>query len=363
MNFRPAPALILMFAAASLSGCYMIADPDRKIVATYQGEEIQRGDLRDIIREMPDEERPLIQSRDDLLDTLNHHLNSLILAAEARELRIDEKITVDRAQARAIYLTKHPEYATIEHATDPTGIGISKAELIALQAEMGFGIDDIEAELYQVAALDYLTQEYVRTEKPKISDADFEKAYEENRDALMTLEVVEFYGVRFPIAPGAQEEAIRARKSIDDGVPFDSVLERYLNINQQLGISAALENNPTNPKFVRFWHTVTGAKPGDIFGPVYLESYDQLVQGPDGQPVAQPQPQAWVVIKIDKVHPARQKTLEEAKAELAMPILRDKVMDKLRQQYGVEVFPEELWRPEGYGNQFQGQMIKTKADE
>ena len=361
MKFRHFTALIVLIA--SMSGCYMVADPDRKIIAKFGDEEISRGDLKEIIGNLPDEQKPLIQSRSDLLDFLNSHLEGRIKETEARELRIDGKIEVDRNQARAIYLARHPEYAPIENATDPTGIGISKGELIALQAEMAFGIDDIEAILYQDAAFEYLVQQYIQQERPQISDADFESAYAKHKNSLMTFETIEFYGMRFPEAPGARQEAVKARKRIADGEEFDAVLESYLNISEQLGISAALENNPTNPKFAQFWYTVTGAQEGDIFGPVHLEAYDQLITGPDGRPVAQRQPEAWAVIKVVKAHAPRQKTLDESKQDLAMPILREQVMAQLREQYGVEVYPDELPRPEGYGDQFKNQMIKTRIGE
>lgn len=361
MLLRHAAALLMI--SLICPGCFMIADPNRKVVATFEGEPIRREDLKQVIREMPDDERPLIQSREVLLDTLNDYLNTRIKAAEARILRIDDKLEVDREQARQIYMAKHPEYRTIENATDPTGIGISKSDLIALQADMEFGIDEEMQKLYQEAALEYRTQEYIEAERPKITDEEFEAEYERSKESLKTFEVIDFIGIRFPVAPGAQQEAVKARKRIDDGESFDNVLESYLEINPNFGVRAAFENNPAKTQFVQFWYRVTGAKQGDILGPVYLPEHDQVRETADGQLQSVRQPNAYVVLQVIESIPARTKTLEEAKPDLAVPILRDRVMEQLRAEYGVEVFPDELWRPEGYGDQYKNSMIKTSVEE
>lgn len=355
--------LITITLAINGVGCGAIADPDRRIIATFDGENIRRGDLRDVIRDMSDEERPLIQSREVLLETLNNHLNQRVLIAEARELRIDRLITVDREQARQIYFAKHPEFINVERMTDPSVMGITQNDLIALQAELEFGIDDEEELLYQAAAFEYRLQEYITTANPKIEEYQFQDAYNEQKDSLFTFELVDFIGIRFPLGPGAQQEAIKARKRIDDGESFDSVLEGYMRINPDFGARAAFENNPAKPRFMQFWYGVTGSKKGDLIGPVFLPSHEQVRQAADGSMERNQMSDAWVILEVLDSQPPRQKTLEESKQDLIAPILRDRVMEQLRDAYGIEVFPDELWRPEGYGDQFKDSMIQTSVGQ
>ncbi|MFP6583803.1 MAG: hypothetical protein VCD00_14785 [Candidatus Hydrogenedentota bacterium] len=360
------PGIILVIVMSgwlviTVGGCGAIADPDRKVIANFEGEKFRRGDLRDVIREMSDEDRPLIQTRDDLVETLNDHLNKQILIMEARELRIEEKLEVSREHARRIYFAKHPEYVNVEKMTDPSVMGISQNDLMALQAELEFGIDDEMELLFQAAAFEYRVQHFIETAKPKIEEWEFEDEYDARKESLFTFETVDFIGIRFPLGPGAQKEAVKARGRIDAGEPFQDVLRKYLALSPDFGIRAAFDNNPTKMRFVQFWYGVTGSKKGDLVGPVFLPSHDQMRPGPDGRMEVKQETDSWVVLEVIDSEAPRQKSLEESKQELVMPILRRRVMDELRASYGVEIFPEELWRPEGYGNQFKDSMIETSV--
>lgn len=356
-----AMTVLIAFTAALSGGCGRIADPDRRVVAEIEGKEIRRSDLKKIIREMSDEERPLIQSQDDLLNTLNEYINDRIRGDLAKQLRLDKKISVPREQARALYFAKHPEYVNVDQMTDPSTMGIGQSELVALQAEMEFGIDDELEVLYREAALQYQIKEYVESGSATIGDEEFQSLYERHKDKLFTLEYIDFIGIRFPNVPGAQEEAVKARKRIADGETFTQVLQSYLDVNAQFGIRASFENDPMTPRFRQFWYTVTGCAVGDILGPVFLPSYDQITQGPNGDDVFQSQPEAWVVLEVLEHRDPRQKTLEESKNDLAGPIIAEQVTNAMRESYQVVVYPEELWRPEGFGNQFKDSVIRTKA--
>ena len=265
-----------------------------------------------------------------------------------------------REQARAIYFAKNPEFVDIDGMTDPSVMNISQGELAALQAEMEFGIDDELEILYREAAFQYRIQEYIDSGAAKIEPDEFAAEYERQKKSLVTFELVDFIGIRIPNARGAQQEAAKARRRVDDGESFDDVLQSYMKINGEFGMRAAFENNPSKPRFQRFWYSVTGCKKGDILGPVFLSSYEEVGMGPDGKETSRSQPDAWVVLEVLEHRAPREKTLEEAREDLMIPILARKVIDKMRSEYGVVVYPEGLWRPEGYGDQFKGSMIRTK---
>ncbi len=70
-------------------------------------------------------------------------------------------------------------------------------------------------------------------------------------------------------------------------------------------------------------------------------------------------PAAFLVLEVIAHEPERQKTLEEATNELATAILRHKVMERLRAEHGVQVYPENLPNPAGYGDQYKEYVIDT----
>jgi hypothetical protein len=350
-------AVGLIFASG---GCGRIADPNRKVIAEFSGEKMRRSDLKKIIREMSDEERPLIQSRDDLIDTLNRHINESIKAEVAKGLRLEKKITVHRDQARAIYFAQNPEFVNVASVVDPSVMDLSEIELVALQAEMEFGIDDVEEILYREAGFQYRIQEYIESGGATIDPVEFAAEYELLKKSLVTFELIDFIGIRFPNARGAQEEAQKARERIDAGERFDDVLQSYMAINGEFGMRSAFENNPSQPRFRRFWYSVTGCATGDILGPVFLSSYEQVELDAAGNEVTQRQPDSWVVLEVLEHRAPRLKTIDESREQLMMPILARKVMENMREEFGVVVYPEGLWRPEGYGGQFEDSMIRTK---
>lgn len=366
-NSKPVARLVAGIVSAltvtilvSSGGCGRIADPNRQVIANFSDETLRRSDLKKIIREMTDEERPLIQTRDDLLDTLNHYINESIKSDVAKELRLAKKINVPREQARAIYFAKNPEFVGVASVVDPSVMDITQNELVALQAEMEFGIDDEMEILYREAGIQYRIQEYIASGEAEIDPEEFSVEYELRKKSLVTFELIDFIGIRFPNARGAQEEARKARGRIDAGESFDDVLQSYMKANEQFGMRAAFENNPAQPRFQRFWYSVTGCEKGNILGPVFLASYEQVGMDEEGNEITRKQPDAWVVLEVLGHRAPRFKTLDESREQLMMPILARKVMDNMRDEFGVVVYPDGLWRPEGFGDQFKGSMIRTK---
>jgi PPIC-type PPIASE domain len=350
---------VLLGSAAVLAGCSKLADPNQIIIAKYQGENIRRADIKRVLREMTDEERPLIQSRDDLLKALNDYLDTRIKADVASKLKSAGAIEVPRDLAKQVYYSKHPEFINLDKVDDPSAMNVTEVGLAALQAEVEFGIDDELAKLYEEAAIQYKVSEYIQNRRGIISESELRNEYEVRKDALVQFELIEFDAMRFPAA--AQAAAVRRR--IDAGEDFTTLLEAMYAADPNSVQRSAFENNPANPKFRQFWYTVTGCKKGDIFGPLPLPEHDAMQPGPDGKPVRKRMPPAYVVLQIQNEVPARPKTFEEAQQELVIPIVYRRVMDALRKEYGIEIYEDKLYRPEGYGDQYKNAIIKTNIAE
>ena len=355
--------IFLCTLMVAVSGCGMLTDQDRKVVAEVHGEEITRADIRKLLRDMTDEERPIIQTQEDLLNTVNKHLNSVVLSDIANQLRSEGKIELSRDLGKEAYLKKFPEFRGLETLVESGTSEFTQGQIEAMKAQVAFGVDDEMEKLYQEAALTYTVKEYIKANKPKIPEEDFAAEYERVKESYKTYEYIAFTALRIPNQKGAQEECIKARQRILDGESFDAILSEYLAIDRQFGMRSAFENNPSKTQFTQFWHKVTGCKVGDIIGPLYLPSHDQVRKRPDGSYENFEAPASWLVLEVEEHRDPTQKTLEEAKPDMAMSLLRQQVLDSLRDDHGVKVYPEALWRPEGYGDQFKDSMINIPQQQ
>ena len=344
----------------AVSGCGLITDKDRLQVATYRGEPISRGDLLKLIREMPDEDRPLIQTRADLLRTLNKYINDLIKEELSKELTKENRIQVSRDLARQAYFQKHPESLSVYQIHVPEDLGMTEGDVAAMKADIEFKIDDEVEVLLREAALQYKIQEAIKARAVTIEPEDFEREYMLREKELIQFESIDFIAFQFPTqAQNAVQEASRARQRMDAGESFDAVLESYVSDNPEMGMRSFLQNDPTSEKFRPFWDIVTGCSVGDIIGPILLPPYDRAIPRQDGSFESRSMPAALLVLEVLEHTPQGNLSLEDARAEMAATILSRKLLEMLRAERGVEVFPENLPRPEGYGDQYKDQMIKT----
>ncbi len=352
---------VILAAAALLSpGCGFIADKDRIVVAKMDGQNITRGDLAKLLRDMPDDERPLIQNKGDLLRALNAHIDAKIKAELAAKLHSEGKIDVDREVARASYLQKHPEFATAYLVQDPSQLGMTAGDIEAVKASVEFGIDDEVELLMREEAVAFKMHEAVDTKALSLTADDIRREYEARKPTLVKHEDIEFIAMVFPVeAPDAIDQAARARQRLDNGEKFDDVLSELMRTDPNAGINSALENNPASEKFRAFWQTAHGAKVGQILGPVVLPEHEEFRPGQDGKLVARRMPAAYVVFEVLAHEPQRLKTFEEAAQEVGTELLRKFVMDQLRAQHGVEVYEDKLPDPAGFGDQYKDSMIDT----
>lgn len=352
-----AVGLVLLVAG---SGCGWIADKNRIIVANIDDEPIRRGDLKRILREMSDAERPLVQNRGDLLRALNKYIDDRIKSDLVAELRAEKKISVPREVAKESYLQKHPEDRNIFAIQDPAALDLSQAGLEAVKAGVEFKIDDEEELLLREQAIMYRVQEALRAGTLIITDDEFEQEYSFRKDDLKNFEQIEFLGIRFPTTlPDATAEAAAARRLIDQGQSFDRVAEFYASRDPAFVLRSGFENNPASDKFRTFWSQVSGCKKGQILGPVYLPYHELVRLAEDGTPQSIPMPGAHFVFEVLEHTPESRKTLEQAKPDLAPAILYRKIVERMRRERGVAIYEDKLPDPSGLGDQFKDSFIKT----
>lgn len=348
--------------ALLLPACGWLADKDRIVIAKVDGQPIRRGDLKRLLRDMSDEERPLIQNKGDLLRTLNRHIDTRIRAAEVEELRGQDAIQVDRELARRIYFAKNPEYAKIFAIQDPSVLDLTEGDLVALRADVEFGIDEEEERLLREQAVAYRAQEALAAGALTIGEEEFQVEYAFRKGGLMNFEMIEFIAVSFPRSMfDATSRAADIRRRADAGESFREIAEGIAKEDPEFVLRTTFQNNPSKQKFRTFWNTAAGAEKGDILGPLFLPDYELVaIPSPGAPEQVVRRPAAYVVLQVLAHVPETPKTLEQAKPDLAPIILMGKMMERLRVQHGVEVYEDKLWNPAGFGDQFKDYLIRTE---
>jgi hypothetical protein len=338
-----------------LPSCGKLADTDQFIIAKYQDEVIRRADLKEALRDMSDEDRPLIQNREDVLNALNKLINDKIKDDLAKTLRKEDKITVDRSEARIVYFKKFPEYENVYRITDPSQMDFSERHLKAMKAEVEFGIDEEVDILYRDEAHRFYTKELVSNGTITVTQEELDAEYQIYRNELKTYEIVSFDAMVF----GDIEAAAAIRTRIQEGESFNQVFNEMRSKTPQLAIGRAFQNNPDQIQFRQFWHTVGGSGKGDIFGPLILPEHDVVGQTDDGRTASQKFPASFIVLEVVDRQEPREKTVDEAGIQLTAKLLLEKSMITLRDEYGVEVYEDKLYRPEGFGDQYKDSIIQT----
>lgn len=355
---------IVCALVALLFGGSLIADKDRIVIARFENETITRGDFKDYLSELPDEERPLIQTLNNALDALNFWINDRIKGEIAKTLSAEGKIQVSRDIAREQYFEKHPEFRNAYQLADPTPLGLSQSELAAIQYEIEAGTDEEVERLLREEALRYTIQQAVQNRTISITPDEIRNEYEARKNELVRYEFIEFFGLQFPLEmPQWATLSGEARRRIDSGESFNDVVSSFVSQNPGFGLPrSGLQNDPNIERFKSFWATAHGAQKGQIIGPVLLPAHDEYVADPQtGQPVKRTRPAAQVLIEILNSEPQRLKTLEEAVNEVATTLATQKVIAQLRAERGVEVYPEKMENPGGVGDQYKDIMIDTGA--
>lgn len=349
-----------------VTGCGMIADKDRIVIATLDGNNITRGDFAEILRKMTDEDRPFIQNKADFLDALNDYIDDRIKSSLSEKLQKERKISISREVSSAVYFESFPEYRQIYEGRGAgeslvETMGVSEGELVALRAEIEFGIDDVENKLLREEALRYTVDEAVREGSLEILDEEFQRAFEASGTGLKRLEMIEFQAILIPEKqPEALREAGDIRRRLDAGESFELIAEKYRSKNPASILEATLQNDSESMKFRAIWEAVSSRGERDIVGPVFLPSFEQVRGGSAGRTQSTAMPNSYIVIKILSHTPESEMTWQEARSDLRPGLRARKMLDRLRDERGVEVFEKHLPDPSGFGDQFKDDMIETK---
>ena len=364
-NLKIIARLALAVLLTLCLGCGLIADKDRIKIAKVKNRYITRGDLAKVIRDMPDDERPMIKNKGDLLRVLNEYLDQQIKGPLAEELEQQlaaqgGKTLVPRELAMQRYFEDHKDddYAAMYSVTDPATVGMNQAQLEIMKQQIDLGIDRTLEKLKGDAAVGYRAIEAFKQGTLAVTDAEYEREYNLRKDTLKKFEWVRFMALRFQAdAPNSELDAATVRKRVDAGEKFEAVLEEYKAQDPKRAIESEIENNPSLAKFQGFWMNASGCQTGDVIGPVFLPDY-QVMTGADakGRQKVQDMPAAYLVLKVLDHRPETTLTLDEAKASLMPTILLAKAMEQLRKENYVEIFDKKLPDPsmftDKYGKSF-----------
>ena len=85
-----------------------------------------------------------------------------------------------------------------------------------------------------------------------------------------------------------------------------------------------------------------------------------MSEGAAGRTQSTAMPSSYIVIKILNHVPESEMTWQEARSDLRPGLRTRKMLDRLRDQHGVQVFEKRLPDPAGFGEQFKDDMIETK---
>ena len=358
-------AVILAISFAGI-GCGLIADKDRIIIATLDGENITRGDLAEALRKMSDEDRPLVQNKADLFRALNKYIDDKIKSGLAERLVDEEKISAPRGAVEQTYFEAHPDQRHYYVLRNPSPeqlalIELSAGDLVAVQAEIGFGMDEVEERLLREEAFEYVVQERLRDGSLQITEEEYRAEFEARESTLKNFETIEIDAILFAAQNrSSMDEAREAVERLKSGEAFEDVSRSYENQRWSTSMRAVFRNDPENEKFRRFWEYATGSRKGDVKGPLFLEPFEKVEDIGRGRTTRTQMPQSFIVFKVVERAPETEMTFEEAKYVLEESIAVREVMQALRDEHGVQVFEDELPDPAGFGDQYKDLVIRTE---
>ncbi|MBX3176957.1 MAG: hypothetical protein KF886_06345 [Candidatus Hydrogenedentes bacterium] len=351
-------ALVFVVSGAFFTGpgCGLIADTDRIVVAKIGDKSITRGDLFRLIYEMDDDERPIIRSRMDYRRVLDQYIDRQIKMPLGQQMAQEGKLNIDREMAREQFFKqsgdREQEYRHMWSVPVPKDgeetelmkvYNLRAADIQAMKNIIEQETDRLIEQMQGEAAVHTLAAEAFRNGEIELDPEALRLEYEINQEQLHTFEGMTFLGLQFPASdPESSAEASRVRERVNNGESFDAILEEYLARSMRYGIESDIENNPSLTRFQTFWDQASGAREGDILGPLYMPEYARAGQDASGQPVQQTVPATYLVFKVLEHRPARTLTLEEATPMLAAPIAYAAMMEKLRDERGVEVYEDKL---------------------
>ncbi len=348
MSRRLQQGLLLLGITLVVTGCGLLADPDRIVVAKLNDRVIRRADLNDLLRNMLPEERPLIATRGDLLRVLESYLDQIVKEKLAESFQREGTISVPWELAANEFDARFPKYRfSIENAEQ---MGMSEAEKAYFEQERDLRIDQIHKKLLGEAGVWYRINQEIKNGTLAIKEEEFEEEYKYRKDTLRHSETIHFEGIVIPLA---QEEASTLAANICErlkaGEAIHDVAGEVLASGKGFPLNSALKNEPTSGyKFASFWEQAAGAQQGDVLEPIVIRGWEMVQSGPEGRTKTTLIPDAYLVSKVIEVVPERPKTLEEAREDLARSICYARMIKQLREENGVEIYEDNLADPAAY---------------
>ncbi len=341
-------AITLVFIGGILTGCGWMADADRIVVARVGDEVIRREDLQNVLREMMPEERPIIRTRDDLLDVLEEHVDRKMKDKLVDIHEGSEEVHVPRELAAQRFDALFPEYRRYIMYGDQ--MELSPADVAFFETEREFRIDRMQRDMLGDAAIMFRLRQAVEAGELTVSEEELEEAYEERRDDLVNLETIVFDGIVFPgEVEGASTLATGAYERLREGEDVSALAAEYAAAGTGFPLSSELQNDPrTQDRFRTFWQQASGAEAGDILGPIAIRDWEVALIDDQNRVSSRPIPQAFLVCEVIESSPARPMTLDEARPLLEESVLYEKKKEQLYEEFGVEIYPEQLPDPAGF---------------
>jgi hypothetical protein len=350
------------------AGCGQISDPDGIRVAKMDGEYITRGDLKQVIYNMDDVERPKIIIRGDYLRVLNKYIDGKITIALGDQLEKEKKISVPREVAREEFFKQcgddEEQYRNIWTMEPPASgeitplmklYDLTPQRMKAMKDIVEQKTDHIVQRMLGERAVEYLAAQDFQAGTITLDQEALEREYRIRKDTLKKFEWMRFQAIRYTAAQSdALQQAARISERLNAGESFETLVTEVQTLQSSAValpgatatiIESEIENNPGLAKFRGFWSQASGAKPGSIIGPIYLPEYQQMSQDSQGRAKVVNMPDAWLVLKVIEIRPEAEMTIDEAKGTLAPPILVEEEMKRLREQHGVEIYEDQLPDP------------------
>lgn len=356
-RFRFGVLLISLVLLVITSGCGMIADKDRIRIAKINDDYVTRGDLYRVLREMPDDERPAIRNKGDLLHVLNTYIDEQVKAplVPVVEQQIGQgKELVPRQAAAQRFFAEHPDdnYQVMYQIQDPAAVDMTQTQLDLEKQVIELRIDRVFDKMKADAAVMYTAVNAYKNKESVIEDREFEQEYGFRKDSLKTLEWTKFRAIRFPeFEADPLRSAADIRRRINAGETFEAVYNEMAAKKPSSVIESEIENNPSLERFKGFWMSASGAEKGTVLGPVFLPEYQMMVEV-QGRTSSRNMPAAYLVLEVLDHKAERTLTLDEAKPKLAPTILVSKMMQRLREQNRVEIYEDKLPDPSLFVDRF-----------
>ncbi len=330
-----------IFVVPLLATCGVITEKSRIRVAKVGGEYFTRGDLEEAIRDFPAEEKPQIRTKGDLRVVLSEIIDESIKRGQATALIEQGKINVARQEAEVQYIMRYPEKSMQFLQLRDV---LPESDLKPYEEDRELAIDREEERMYADRALIHLINEAVQNGSLKVSEEQYVEQYELRKGQMYTFEQIAIHGVYLPL--DAHEdwsaEVTKVLERMNNGGDPRKIAETY-GEDKAGYLEVGLTNQGANPKFTMFWQQASESEVGDVLA-AFIPDW-QRTATVAGQTETIPIPDSQLVFRVTQYVPARQKTLEEAKPALRSSVLFAQMMDRLREQSGVEIYDENLPDP------------------